>query len=354
MIKPFHLRNMPLVAHLQQVGVSLDIEEQLTYPRSPLRSLLIDMVFSPRSGPSTFIFDQYDEQGRHTGVAQMRSRPGRAEQDVVFMSPALDSGNGSHAIWQRLLTHLCIQTAEQGCLRLYARLGSESEELQLFKNVGFVEYSQEEIYKLEPAALPPQDEEASLQLRPQIPSDGWGLQKLYTASTPRAVQNSEGLAQGQWALAGRTWTEPGHRAGYVWEDGGELLGALHIRTGHQGHWIQTLLHPDANDQAAALGKAALGLTRSQPQRPVYFAYRHYELGWSAILTDLGFAPLTVQALVVKPMAIRVREPSREQQAVESAATNALGIRQAPQKTPTSPMTPASTTATQSRTEYPTL
>lgn len=151
MIRPFQLRDIPLVAHLQRVGTPLDLEEQLTHPRSPLRSVLLDSIFAPREGPSTFILDQPEENGKILGLAQMRSHPGRPERDVVFMSPSLDTGNGSHAIWQRLLTHLCIQTAERGGLRVYARLPAQSEELQLFKNVGFLEYAQENFYRLDPA-----------------------------------------------------------------------------------------------------------------------------------------------------------------------------------------------------------
>ncbi len=136
------MRHLRLVARLQRVGTSLDIEEQLTHPRSPLRSALLNSVLSPRSGPSTFILDQRDENKKLVGLAQMRIRPGRPERDVVFISPSLDAGNGSHAIWQRLLTHLCVQTAERGSLRIYARLPLQSEELQLFRNVGFIEYGQ--------------------------------------------------------------------------------------------------------------------------------------------------------------------------------------------------------------------
>ncbi len=154
----------------------------------------------------------------------MRSHPGRPERDVVFISPSLDAGNGSHAIWQRLLTHLCIRTAERGGLRLYARLPVQSEELQLFKNVGFLEYAQEDIYRLDPAAK--QDTiKSSLQLRPQQASEGWGLQKLYATLAPRSVQNAEGLAQRQWALPPQRWGEQGRRDGYVWEVDGELIGA---------------------------------------------------------------------------------------------------------------------------------
>lgn len=306
MIRSFHLRDTQLVTRLQRVGTPLDIEEQLTHPRSPLRSVLLDSLLSPHIGPSTFILDQQDENGRALGLAQMRARPGRPERVVVFMSPSLDTGNGSHAIWQRLLAHLCVQTAERGNLRLYAALPAQSDELQLFRHVGFLDYSQEDIYRLKPS-INRLMLKTSLMLRPQQLSDGWGLQKLYAALTPRATQNAEGLAQGQWALTQRSWGEQGRLSGYVWEVDGELLGALHIRAGKRGYWIRTLLHPDALDQAEALGQAALSLTVRRPDLPVYFAFRQYEAGWQHILPELGFEPLTSQTLVVKHLAVRVQK-----------------------------------------------
>ncbi len=325
MIKPFHLRDSRLVARLQRVGTPLDIEEQLTHPRSPLRSVWLDTLLAPHAGSSTFILDQHDENGRSVGLAQMRARPGRPERDVVFMAPALTTGNGSHAIWQRLLAHLCVQTAERGNLRIYARLPIQSEELQLFRNVGFLEYGQEDIFQLDPAV----DRtiiSSTLQLRPQQASDGWGLQKLYTTLAPRPVQHAEGLAQGQWSLARPRWGEQGHRHGYVWEVDGELLGALHLRAGKRGYWVRTLLHPDALDQAEALGQAALSLTLERPHLPVYFALREFEAGWRNVLPLLGFTPLTSQTMVVKHMVVRVRKtalmrlPALEQTPPEGAAS----------------------------------
>lgn len=300
------MRDARLVTRLQKVGTPLDLEEQLTHPRSPLRSVFLDSLLSPRAGPSTFILDHQDENGKLLGLAQVRARPGRPERDVVFMAPRLDAGNGSHATWQRLLAHLCVQTAERGSLRIYARLPLQSDELQIFKNVGFFEYCQEEIYQLDQTANRA-GINSSLQLRLQQASDGWGLQKLYASLTPRAVQNAEGLAQGQWALTQRHWGEQGRRRGYVWEVGGELLGALHIRRGKQGFWIRTLLHPDALENAEALCQAGLQLTAHKAKLPVYFAFRQYEAGWQHVLPTLGFKPLTSQTLVAKPMTVRVRE-----------------------------------------------
>ncbi len=324
MIKSFHLRDTKLVSRLQRTGTPLDIEEQLTHPRSPLRSALLDTFLSPQTGPSTFILNQHDDNGSHMGLAQMRIRPGRPERDVVFMSPTLDAGNGSHAVWQRLLAYLCVQTADQGSLRIYARLPLNSEELQVFKHVGFIEYGQLDIYQLN-QSFSRVDVTTSFQLRPQQSSDGWGLQKLYAGLTPRAVQNVEGLGQGQWDLTRHRWVEQGRRNGYVWEVNGELLGALHIRTGKCGYWIRTMLHPDASEEAEALCRAALKLTTAKLHLPVYFSFRQYEAGWRPILPDLGFEPLTSQTLVVKPMTIRVRDktptliPTLETSSTEGAS-----------------------------------
>jgi hypothetical protein len=332
-IRPFDWRDAKLVTRLQQVGTPLDIEEQLTHPRSPLRSVLINSILYPRTGPSTFILDQQDEHGRLLGMAQMRNRPGRPEQDVVFMAPTLEAGNGNHAIWQRMLTHLCVQTAERGNFSLYANLPVNSEEYQLFKNVGFLEYSQEDIFQLGPQIAPqpaPHSVPATIPLRSQQSGDGWGLQNLYALLTPRQVQNAEGLAQGQWALGRHSWAEPGRREGYVWEEKGEILGAVHLHSGKRGFWIRTLLHPDALDQAEALTHATLELAlRKNPNIPVYFALRQYEMGQRSTLLDLGFEPLTTQVLVVKPLTVRVNDkahvrlPSLEKTSSEGAATSAI-------------------------------
>jgi hypothetical protein len=107
------------------------------------------------------------------------------------------------------------------------------------------------------------------------------------------------------------------------------LGALHIRSGKQGYWVRTLLHPDALDQAEALGKAALSLTTLNSRLPVYFALREFEAGWRNVLPELGFKPLTSQTLVVKHMAVRVRKltptliPALEQTPTEGAATTVM-------------------------------
>lgn len=307
MIRTFHLRDLLLVRRLQQKGTRLDLEEQLTQPISPLQSALLEKLFKPRANSSTFLLDQQNDNELAFGLAQLRARPGYLERDLVFVSPALDLGNGSYSIWQRLLNHVCVQTAEQGGMRVFARLpAEETPELKLFKSVGFSAYCQEDIYVLHPAQQPLRMN-PKLSFRLQERGDEWRLQKLYALTAPRQVQNAERQAQGKWALPKQYWPEQGYRQGYVWEVDGELLGAVHLRIGYHGVWIRVLLHPDSLSKTEDFVQTILWLVRSQAHLPIYLAIRQYEAGWLSVLPNLNFKLLTTQILTVKHMTVQVRK-----------------------------------------------
>lgn len=307
MIRPFRLRDIGLVARLQREGVLLDLETGLTRPRSPLATAVVSSLFFLSSSASTYLVDQKDENGHSLGLAQMRRRLGRPEHVVVFIAPTLAAGNGTHAIWQRLLTHLCIKAGEQGGQRLYAGLPIHGEEYQIFRHVGFTAYAQENVFELMEA---PQDPDVEpLPLRRQRTRDSWGLQQLYATVTPRAVQNAEGSAQSQWELSRHGWwgAYP-QRQGYVWEHRDEIWAALQIRSSRVGHWLRMLLHPDAIDQADRLVAAALSRVRRAPGQKVYCAVRTYEAGILPALNAWGFQLIGSQTLAVKYTTVWAREP----------------------------------------------
>jgi len=298
-----------LVARLQREGVLLDLESGLTSPRSPLATAVASWLPLARTGASTYIVNHREENGRQLGLAQMRRRPGYLEHVVVFIAPALTSGNGTHAIWQRLLTHLCVKAGEQGGQRLYAGLPTDGEEYQIFRHVGFTAYAQEDVFEL--IRVPTDMEEAdALPVRRQRSRDSWGLQQLYATVTPRAVQNAEGSAQAQWELGRQGWwgSYP-HRRGYVWESRGEIWAAFQIRSSRAGHWLRMLLHPEVLDQADGLAAAALSRVRRVPGQKVYCAVRTYEAGIPSALAVCGFQLVRSQTLAVKHTTVWAREPA---------------------------------------------
>jgi hypothetical protein len=309
LIRSFRPRDARLVARLQQEGVLLDLETGLTYPRSPLTTAIISSLPLVRSAASTYIVNHKEENNRSIGLAQMRQRHGRPEHVVVFIAPALTLGNGAHAIWQRLLAYLCVKAGERSSQRLYASLPADGEEYQIFRHVGFTAYAEEDIYEL---MSPPSNLEGTelLPVRRQHLRDSWGLQQLYAAVTPRAVQNAEGSAQSQWELGHPRWWRPyPNRKGYVWESQDEIWAALQIRSSHAGHWLRMLLHPDALDQADCLVAAALWRVRRAPGQKVYCAVRTYQAGIPSALAEWGFQPMRSQTLTVKHTTVRARVPT---------------------------------------------
>ena len=306
MIRPFRLWDVALVARLQQDGMSLDLETRLTRSHSPLSTALISRVPFAGDGTCTCIADHKEENGHWLGLAQIRQRWGRPEYLVTFIAPVLTPGGGVHALWQRLLTHLCVTAGENGAQRMYAGLPPEGEEYQVFRHVGFVAYAQEEAYQWAPNPLLPQTE--PLPVRHQRERDSWGLQQLYGTVTPRAVQNAEGSAQGQWELSRHVWDTSPQRQGYVWEKSGEIKAAFQIRSNATVHWVRMLLHPDVLDRADALVAATLSRVRPASGQEIYCAVRTYEAGIPAALADYGFQPIGSQTLMVRHCAVRVREP----------------------------------------------
>jgi hypothetical protein len=292
------------MGRLQKDGVSLDMETRLTGSRTPLAIALLSRLLLYRGGVWTCIADDAEDGVRGTGLAQMRRRTARPEYVISFISPTLTAGNGAHATWQRLLAHLCVIAGELGAHRVYAGLPPASEEYQVFRHVGFSAYAEEEIFRWQPGSVPSSPE--PLLLRDQRQPDSWGLQRLYAAVTPRLVQNAEGSAQGEWEIGSHQWGVTTSRRGYVWVVGGEIGGAVQIRSRSQGHWIRFLLHPDALEQADGLVAAAVPRVQQTVGQEVFCAVRSYEAGIRMALARYGFRPVGVQTMMVKHCTARVR------------------------------------------------
>lgn len=306
MIKSFNPRHVFLVAKLQKQGVSLNLEERLIYPRSPLRSAILSNLLPTLSGVFTYILDFTDESEHYQGMVQTQIRPGRPELDVVFVSPTLEQGNGSHALWQRLLSHACVKAGEERYQHVYARVDNERDELQVFKNVGFTPYAEEHIFKLNSAATLPKVDRRLL-LRKQTNADSWGLQRLYTAITPHAVQIAEGLAQGRWQIYQPLFGEQARRYGYVWENQGDIMAAMIFHSGKVGHWFQLMVHPDFSKQTDQLVLSGLRLIKNRSQQPVYCSIRSYQTELTSQLLDCGFESFAHQTVMVKHIAVRAKD-----------------------------------------------
>jgi len=282
------------------------MEERLLHPRSPLRSALLSNLFPAMPGVATYVLNSEGEKGLHQGLVQARIRPGRPEQEVAFLSPALENGNGGHAMWQRLLNHLSVKASELGHQRIYARLTADSEEVRIFHNVGFSPYAEERIFRLD-AELYPDNLQNKLGLRRQTTADSWSVQRLYTAVTPHTVQVAEGLAQGQWQINNYPLADQGHRYGLIWENRGEILAVLNIHSGTAGHWMRIMIHPDIDDEATNLILGGLSLLKNPHKKPVYCSLRTYQSELAAYLFTCSFREFASQQILVKHITVRAKD-----------------------------------------------
>jgi len=201
---------------------------------------------------------------------------------------------------------LCVEAGERGDQRIYARLDSDGDEAQIFKNVGFGAYAEELIFQLDPDLCPAVNGN-SLNLRSQTAADSWSVQRLYAAVTPHAVQVAEGLAQEQWQARNHFFSDQGRRYGYVWESQGEILAVINVHSGKLGHWFKMMVHPDVSNEASNLIMAGLSLISGYRQRPVYCSQRTYQSELTARLLECGFRQFARQTVMVKHNTVRAKD-----------------------------------------------
>jgi len=294
MIRPFDLRDVSLVAQLESQGTPLYSELALTRGTRPLQSALTGFLSLHNRGDYTFVAP--DSPG---GFAQMRPRATAPRAIVTFIAPGLAAGNEAADVWMQLLESLATAAGELGLQQLVAEVTEEGPEIAVLHRAGFAIMLRQDILRLKAgsAVEPP----GGLSLRPCVETDTWGIQQLYLNTAPRLAQQAEVLPRPHRSGATRS---------YVLEENGEVMAYLEIRRGASGAWLNTVVHPQAEQHARdviALGLARLGRRWSAP---VYCCVRRYQDWLGHPLQSLGFEAFSSTAVMVKRLVVPVAEPER--------------------------------------------
>lgn len=308
MIKPFNVRHLLLISKLQNQGMLLNLEEALTQTYRPVLAALGGCLPLQGIGVFTCVCDEMGESQRMAGFAQMRMRKDSPKADVVYLTPSLSVAEEATTTWCHLLEKLCLEAGEQGIQRIFARLPEDGPEVEAFQQVGFSIYTREDIFRL--VQIPPDlSHPEGKTLRPQQPTDSWGLHGLYAAVAPRLVQQAENITVREWETTPGHWLGQVRREGYVLEDKGEVVGYLRISQGQTGHWLEMLLHPQACERADELVAQSLSILAEHPPCPIYCCLRRYQGGLRVPLEAKGFQHFASQCVMIKYTTVRVREPA---------------------------------------------
>lgn len=310
MARPTSLQDLLAVRSLQHSGNQFDLERALLWPRSPLVAALTGLVPFVHSGAETFIAYGNGHLGRPMGMLQARLRRGRPECVICFIAPRLEVDDAA-PIWYRLLNDLTQQVGEWGIQRIYVQVvnnGPGPEDV--LRQAGMVTYAHEDLYRLQ---APLRSRGRDKRLRRQRPRDSWNLLRLYMATTPRPVQQAEGIVVSDDNLphgAGPTlvFSLRGEGVIYAFEEQGNLVGAVRLLRGLEASWMRLWLHPEAQTRPEEFLEAALSLLPSVPSGPVIVPVREYNSELAGRLEARGFEFLLKRSLMVKHTTVKVKEP----------------------------------------------
>lgn len=310
-IRPFGLGDVFIIHRLQEQGVWLEPHHALAGCDAPAWAALSAPFRWWSGGVMTYVSKVAQGGERElAGFIQMRLRPGRPEADIVFMAPTLEGDAEVAALWRRLLAHCARQAGERRVQRLFVSVPEEAPEmLSLFRQTGFSLYTGEKVYGAEQPVRPASGP-GSQQVRPLTSADGWALQKLYTAITPRLVQQVEGTVGSGTDDQPLPWWAPGHWERFVLTREGEPAGLVLVQTGRSGHCLRLWGDFREAEEVLALLGHGLAALPTHPPRPVYCLVREYQGGVSVPLAECGFRPVATWSRLVKHTVVRVREPAR--------------------------------------------
>jgi len=297
MIRPFDLRDVTLVAQLENQGTPLNAELALTQKPRPLQSALASFLSLHSRGPRTYVCRDTlaDHSEKLTGLAQLRPRRGTTRGYVTFIAPALVSGDGAEDVWLNLLEYVGVDAARLGLHHLIAEAPEDGDEVDVLRRAGFAIYLRQDIFRLDAARRPAPVQGA---LRLCEDADTWSIQQLYFNTAPRLAHLAEGTPR-----AGRSGAR-----GYVYHEKGELAAYVEVRRGSHGAWFNLLVHPDAESRAAHIMNQALAELGPAWDKSIFCGVRRYQEWLRRPLESIGFESFGASVLMVKHLVAHVAEP----------------------------------------------
>ena len=251
---------------------------------------------SPSSGLHPIAAGSYT---RLDALAVLRTRQGPKAWEVAHLFAA----DGADAQLESVLRQAAHFVSSRRGERLFIRLPNESGETFIAKQTGFREAYKEDVYKL-PRSMSGDLHAPSLNVRPPMQSDTYGIFRLYSAVHTSSARSAVGLTLDQWQDS-----QEGPRKDvreYVWEHDQRI--AAWIRLAQRGGrlTVDAMLHPDAKEMADALVRFTARL-----------AWGHEEPSWIVPSSQPGIAEALVQqgwqhtqtyTVLVRSLAAHVEEP----------------------------------------------
>lgn len=328
MIRPFHLRDVPLVHRLSEQGVSLHTESALIKNLNPVRGALFGLISgdyptyiwkADNKEMAGFIQLFLEEDSQHGHILYLSSTAGRktphSQKNGYQLNNQEDAAKqvfaSEEAAWLPLLDQAVIESGRRGIHSLVAEVGESGYELPLLRRAGFAVYTRQDIWVLEQEKNAPRNHILS----PRRSADDWEIQLLYANTVPRLVQLVEPMPP----------LNDGH--GWVLREDDEITAFVHIHNGAAATWMRLFIHPNAEAQIDDIVYSALQVRQPTATHPVYCCVRRYQSWIQNALRRVGFSLWGSQAVMVKHTVHHLPKPVPDL----AASLEAQGV------TPTAPI-----------------
>jgi hypothetical protein len=275
-VRSLDILDLPSLSRYRRDVLSLYGARTLTRG-NPLGAMALLSYLNPRRNVYTAIASENDV----SLMGQVILKEDETSARLTFLAPGINS-NG---LTLSLLDHLTTQAGEWGAFHLLAEVEENSPVFRSLRQAGFSVYAWQRVWKLPRPDMP--DENSSWRQAEEI--DWPAVQSLHGQIVPALIQPVDAL--------------PKQVSGLVCHPEGALQAYVSVVSGPAGIWIQPLVPPDSG-----CGPGRLAGLSGWGSRPVYICVRSYQAWLETVLEDLGAEAGPRQAVMVRRLAMIVKEP----------------------------------------------
>jgi len=317
-------------AHRRSLGVPAP---STTLPRISLGDLMPSWI--PLRSPSVHLVAEAN--GELVGSCRAITEPHR-EDWVIIELDAADRPLAADVRWS-LLRALVDEAMQHNVARIHAACSDAPENMELFGQLGFMAYAEEEIWYRPPEAAPPARSWLRVRrsgggqseglagsgdnhvpaLQEVGPSDAWHLFDLWTHTTPPAIARVENYGATDWEPVGHEGVVPRSSlnpllhfsdvAAWLLPDGARAAGfAQHGACREGPHYLRFLIR-DGTDGVAFLQATLAAMGGDAAAAGVLSPVRTYEAAGRSAATDAGFEPIGQVSMLVREVRASVRQPA---------------------------------------------
>jgi hypothetical protein len=284
-IRPFGLRDLPLLKRYRKRGLFLDstrvlIHGSIMVPVGALISFI---------GPSLRIFTYYCENSSDTGkpiIGQVTYALGASYARLSFMAPEDGLEQPELTVFSE---YMASQLGQLGVFHVLADVDESNQVFQLLHRSGFAIYARQRIWRLDGEPI---GATKTSPWRASRSRDTIDMRSLYCNVVPGLVQQVEPLPKKELK-------------GAVFYQGGDLFAFVELKYGRKGIWVQPFVHPDVQGFDRHLMDLLHDLFERHG-RPLFICVRSYQSWLESAVEAMGAQPGPQQAVLVRHLAIARR------------------------------------------------